>query len=248
VTLSIEERDRRLSRCCKTCGKCMNSLAKNAKYCTKKCVAESKVGTERHDCRKPITCPICQKAGLRSHRKWWNESRKMCRACAEITPKKCAESNKKNRRYKTCICCGFVGYGAKQFPHPFNGLCVACWRLNTGYPVKISVNNEWDEWANKEGNRFFKKARRQEKLEEDQWRMWAKNKQVCMANRMRKVSRSRSERATTRTWDDCIQNRMYKLSQRIKHQNQSAWDKKVKSWQSSLTRRLNQRHVKKYET
>jgi hypothetical protein len=135
-----------------------------------------------------------------------------------------------------------------MFPHPFNGHCVECWRLNTGYPLKLEVRDEWDNWANKEGSRFFKAARRQGKLDEDRWRVWAKNKQVCIANRMRKVSESKPEKAMTKTWDDCIQNRMYKLSQRMKHQDQSAWDKKVKSWQSSLSRRLNQRHVKKYAT
>lgn len=43
---------------------------------------------------------------------------------AEKQPKKMGGP----RKYKTCKC-GFIGYGAKSFPHHAKGLCKPCWQL-----------------------------------------------------------------------------------------------------------------------
>lgn len=54
MTLSSEERDRRLNRCCKTCGKCMNSLDVRKVTCSAECGH-----TGRRQEKVVVECIVC---------------------------------------------------------------------------------------------------------------------------------------------------------------------------------------------
>ena len=63
MTLSAEERNRRLKRCCATCGKCMNSIIGRAKYCSQRCGFDAKKTAkktaEKHKLVE-VNCAVCQ--------------------------------------------------------------------------------------------------------------------------------------------------------------------------------------------
>lgn len=57
MTLSIEEREKRLARCCKVCGVCMNSLDARKVTCSVECGFEG-----RRQEKVVVNCVVCEKS------------------------------------------------------------------------------------------------------------------------------------------------------------------------------------------
>lgn len=229
---------------CNHCGKSLADKPSKQKYCSLKCCTDAKIGIDREDCRVHRECK-CGKTGWGSH--FWNNARGMCWECCEVTPKRKPNGGHKNRVYKTCDSCGFVGYGVKLFPFDAKGLCLRCWRKKTGYPIKIPVKDKWDKWANQEGNRFFKYERKKVKNKGTLWDAWATQKSTNLASRLLHGVRKRVVPRVICNWNECFDIGMARLKQQAKDKEMDRWNRKCCSWVRSLATRQKQQAVKNCE-
>lgn len=80
MTLSIDERERRLNRCCKTCGKCMNSLDARKIVCSAECGHKG-----RSKGKAFYECAVCGKHVERYVRSQEKQSHVACsRPCQKV--------------------------------------------------------------------------------------------------------------------------------------------------------------------
>jgi hypothetical protein len=150
-----------------------------------------------------------------------------CRKCG------IKERRHRSRKYKTCDC-GFIGYGARQFPFSAKGKCAECWAKATGRAVKVRVRNEWDSWANRQGSRFFRYEQSKSHRYGEPWARWVTRKTQVLATRKRIGKTGGEKNRKLSSWDECVVVGIQKLKQQLKDQKETKWNRKCGNWKRSL--------------
>jgi hypothetical protein len=237
-----KSKDSRQNATCKRCGESLADKPTKQVYCSITCCNSDKIGIKRADCRVIRVC-TCGKTGWGDS--FWNRQRQMCCECAKVTPKKKPNGGHKNRVYKTCKC-GFVGYGKKLFPFEAKGMCLGCWRKKTGYPIKITVKDQWDQWANSAGSEFFRYQRKVERNKGTPWDAWATQKSTNLVNRKLGLARKTVAAKVICGWDECFSVGMARIKQQKSDKELDEWTRKCWSWVRALATRQKQQDAKNF--